>query len=130
MKPYINNIPEEIYLQIVGDYDGDCDFDFEDLQEPEITWSQEQIFKNDYKYVLEDRVKNRLIDTIEERAEEYADEYMCEDTASACKDGYIKGATDERELLIDKACEYLAEFNKQVVFQVNIDDFRKEMKGE
>lgn len=62
MKPYINNIPEEIYLQIVGDYDGDCDFDFEDLQESEITWSQEQIFKNDYKYVLEDRIKNRIID--------------------------------------------------------------------
>lgn len=62
MKPYINNIPEEIYLQIVGDYDGECDFDFEDLQVSEITWSQEQIFKNDYKYVLEDRLKNRIID--------------------------------------------------------------------
>lgn len=74
MKPYINNIPEEIYLQIVGDYDGECDFDFEDLQESEITWSQEQIFKNDYKYVLEDRLKNRIIDKACEWLKSHIDE--------------------------------------------------------
>lgn len=84
---------------------------------------------------------------IEERAKKYALQFEKRYQVAMFK-AYIKGVTDqkkiddqhilfladahehEKKLLIDKACEYLAEFNKQVVFQVNIDDFRKEMKGE
>lgn len=51
-----------------------------------------------------------VMKTIEERAEECANKtliksWMVDDLFFVCKDGYIKGALDQREIDIDKACE-------------------------
>lgn len=44
--------------------------------------------------------------TIEERAEEYAGENWLSDGACfACEDGYIKGATEQQAIDIDKALD-------------------------
>lgn len=90
--------------------------------------------------------------TIKERAEEYADKtWMADDLFSACEDGYIKGATDQRAIDTDKACEIyrkelseiistfnhlgkrlydIDELGELISLEGSIDDFRKAMKGE
>lgn len=73
--------------------------------------------------------------TIKERAEDYANENWTLDEANfACEDGYIKGATEQIEIDIEKACEWLK--NNAVIGLMNeevddfIEDFREAMKGE
>jgi len=79
--------------------------------------------------------------TIKERAEEYADECWTLDEANfACEDGYIKGATEQQAIDIDKACEWMKSHIDEglVIYHNNtwcslgefIKNFRKAMKGE
>lgn len=89
--------------------------------------------------------------TIKERAEEYADECWLSDGACfACEDGYIKGATEQQEIVIDKACEIyrkelteiinifnhlgkelydIDELGELISLEGSINDFIKAMKG-
>lgn len=80
------------------------------------------------------------IKAIKERAEDYANENWTLDEANfACEDGYIKGATEQIEIDIEKACEWI---NKNWRGYTGVDrygvinfygwenDFRKAMKGE
>lgn len=90
--------------------------------------------------------------TIKERAEEYADECWTLDEANfACEDGYIKGATEQRAIDIDKACEIyrkelseiiniinhlgkelydIDEIGELISLEGSVNDFIKAMKGE
>lgn len=67
--------------------------------------------------------------TIEERAREY---WNCD-----AEDGYIKGATEQKQIDIDKACEWLEDNAINYVGKDGItdwrsvfSDFRDAMKGE
>lgn len=60
--------------------------------------------------------------TIEERAEEFANEgYTLDEANFACEDGYIKGATDQREIDIVKACEWLKNYNNEHLPYTDLD---------
>ena len=47
--------------------------------------------------------------TIEERASEYAYTEWISELTDVAKESYIKGAYDQKEIDIDKACEWLKE---------------------
>lgn len=78
--------------------------------------------------------------TIEDRAEQYAtDAYCAQHDHEIAEDAYIAGAEDQREIDIDKACEWLrlhyreyAEIdNGFLLFDAKLtDDFRKAMEEE
>lgn len=90
--------------------------------------------------------------TIEERAEDFANEYWTLDEANfACEDGYIKGATEQQAIDIDKACEIyrkelseiistfnhlgkrlydIDELGELISLEGSVNDFRNAMKGE
>ena len=60
---------------------------------------------------LERRPAVQVAKTISERAKEYADKYSFANTPQRTdmQGGYIKGATDQRKIDIDKACEWIHE---------------------
>ena len=74
--------------------------------------------------------------TIRERAEEYAeneDLVQGTDGFDYCLRDYIKGATEQKVIDIDKACEWLERANSALppcykMFEVNIENFRKAME--
>ena len=74
--------------------------------------------------------------TIRERAEEYAeneDLVQGTDGFDYCLRDYIKGATEQKAIDIDKACEWLERANSALppcykMFEVNIENFRKAME--
>ena len=74
--------------------------------------------------------------TIRERAEEYAeneDLVQGTDGFEYCLRDYIKGATEQKAIDIDKACEWLERANSALppcykMFEVNIENFRKAME--
>ena len=74
--------------------------------------------------------------TIRERAEEYAeneDLVQGTDGFEYCLRDYIKGATEQKVIDIDKACEWLERANSALppcykMFKVNIENFRKAME--
>ena len=76
--------------------------------------------------------------TIRERAEEYAeneDLVQGTDGFEYCLRDYIKGATEQKVIDIDKACEWLERANSALppcykMFKVNIENFRKAMEEE
>lgn len=75
--------------------------------------------------------------TIAERAREYAeneDLVQGTDGFEYCLRDYIKGATEQKAIDIDKACEWLERANSALppcykMFKVNIENFRKAMEG-
>ena len=74
--------------------------------------------------------------TIAERAREYAeneDLVQGTDGFDYCLRDYIKGATEQKAIDIDKACEWLERANSALppcykMFEVNIKNFRKAME--
>ena len=74
--------------------------------------------------------------TIAERAREYAeneDLVQGTDGYEYCLRDYIKGATEQKAIDIDKACEWLERANSALppcykMFEVNIENFRKAME--
>ena len=74
--------------------------------------------------------------TIVERAREYAeneDLVQGTDGFDYCLRDYIKGATEQKVIDIDKACEWLARATSALppcykMFEVNIKNFRKAME--
>lgn len=76
---------------------------------------------------------------IEQRAKKFADEFAVGDAAiivdiihKVAEESYIKGATEQKEIDTDKACEYLRShiFGHYPTREKIIEDFRKAMKGE
>lgn len=79
------------------------------------------------------------METIKERAKKYVNSFRylnLEDYDDGLRcgrnEGYIKGATEQREIDIEKACEYLRFhiFGHYPTREKIIEDFRKAMKGE
>ena len=80
--------------------------------------------------------------TIEERAKEYAPGISNSDSlfsiristlAAVERIGYIAGATEQKDIDIEKACEWLERANSALppcykMFEVNIENFRKAME--
>lgn len=80
--------------------------------------------------------------TIKERAKEYAPGISNSDSlfsiristlAAVERIGYIAGATEQKAIDIDKACEWLERANSALppcykMFEVNIKNFRKAME--
>lgn len=67
--------------------------------------------------------------TIEERAENYLDEqfegWESPDILQLCKDAYIRGATDQYEIDIEKTCDYFMKFNVDAPIKVDVDSWRQ-----
>lgn len=77
------------------------------------------------------------MEKIEERAEKFADaNYITADCFDAAYHGYIKGATEQKQIDIDKACEwFLSQIDYdntgrecRVFFRDAVDRFRKAME--
>lgn len=68
--------------------------------------------------------------TIDERAYAYADDDMNEEYASGKAVGYIAGATEQKKMDIDKACEWFKKNYREYVLggEDMITAFRKAME--
>lgn len=74
---------------------------------------------------------------IEERAKKFADEFATGDAAlivdiihKVAEESYIKGATDQQNIDIEKACEWLKANTHSFRSDEFLEDFVKAMKGE